>query len=81
MTGRSKPWYGRWWAVVLLIASVIGATGLLTIEALGLRSVTVDAEPLDQPESGFDYGWWDGALGRWVRPTGVDYDAVRSEEN
>lgn len=66
--------------MVLLIAAAIGTTGLLTIKALGLRSVTVDAEPLDQPENGFDYDWWNGALGRWVRPAGVDYDAVRSEE-
>ncbi|MBW2402821.1 MAG: hypothetical protein JRF42_03220, partial [Deltaproteobacteria bacterium] len=75
MTERPKPWYGRWWGVVLLIASVIGAAGLLTIKALGLRSVTVDAQPLDQPENGFDHDWWNDALGRWVRPTGVDYDA------
>ncbi|MBW2223053.1 MAG: DUF547 domain-containing protein [Deltaproteobacteria bacterium] len=80
MTERPKPWYGRWWGVVLLIASVIGAAGLLTIKALGLRSVTVDAQPLEQPENGFDHDWWNDALGRWVRPTGVDYDAVRSEE-
>jgi len=80
VTEPSKPWYGRWWAVVFLIASAIGATGLLTIKALGLRSITVDTEPLDQPENGFDYDWWNGALGRWVSPAGVDYDAVRSEE-
>jgi hypothetical protein len=53
---------------------------MLTVKALGLRSVTVEAEPLEQPESGFDYDWWNAALGRWVRPAGVDYDAVRSEE-
>jgi hypothetical protein len=76
----SKPWYGRWWAVVFLIALVIGATGMLTVQALGLRSVTVDAEPLEQPDTGFDYKWWNAALGRWVRPGGVDYDAVRAEE-
>jgi hypothetical protein len=76
----SKSWYGRWWAVVLLIALVIGATGVLTVKALGLRSVTVDAEPMDQPEGSFDYNWWNAALGRWVHPAGVDYDAVRSEE-
>ena len=59
---------------------VIGATGMLTVQALGLRSVTVDAEPLEQPDTGFDYKWWNAALGRWVRPGGVDYDAVRAEE-
>jgi len=76
----SKSWYGRWWAVVLLIALVIGATGVLTVKALGLRSVTVDADPIDQPEGSFDYSWWNAALGRWVHPAGVDYDAVRAEE-
>ena len=60
---------------------VIGATGMLTVQALGLRSVTVDAEPLEQPDTGFDYKWWNAALGRWVRPGGVDYDAVRAEED
>jgi hypothetical protein len=65
---------------VFLIALVIGATGMLTVQALGLRSVTVDAEPLEQPDTGFDYKWWNAALGRWVRPGGVDYDAVRAEE-
>jgi len=65
---------------VLLIALVIGATGVLTVKALGLRSVTVDADPIDQPEGSFDYNWWNAALGRWVHPAGVDYDAVREEE-
>lgn len=73
--------YGRWWAVVLLIAAVIGATGMLTVKALGLRSVTIDAEPFEQEGSGFDYGWWNAALRRWVHPSGVDYDAVRAEED
>jgi hypothetical protein len=59
---------------------VIGAAGMLTVQALGLRSVTVDAEPLEQPDTGFDYKWWNAALGRWVRPGGVDYEAVRAEE-
>ncbi|TFH26234.1 MAG: DUF547 domain-containing protein [Myxococcales bacterium] len=81
MDRRTKPWYGRWWAVVLLIALVIGATGMLTVKALGLRSVTIDAEPFEQRESGFDYDWWNSALGRWVHPGGVDYDAVRAEED
>jgi len=81
VNARSKPWYGRWWAVVLLIALVIGVTGMLTVKALGLRSVTVDADPIDQPEGSFDYAWWNAALGRWVHPAGVDYDAVRAEED
>jgi len=59
VNARSKPWYGRWWAIVLLIALVIGATGMLTVKVLGLRSVRVDAEPFVQPERGFDYGWWE----------------------
>ena len=65
---------------MLLIALVIGATGMLTVKALGLRSVAVDAEPLEQLDTGFDYTWWNAALGRWVRPGGVDYDAVLAEE-
>jgi len=77
---RSKPWYGRWWAVVLLIGLVIGATAVLTAKALGLRSVTVEAEPIEQPGPGFDYSWWNAALGRWAHPDGVDYDAVRADE-
>ena len=80
MNAGSKSWYGRWWAVVFLIALVIGATGVLTVKALGLRSVTVDADPIDQPEGSFDYSWWNAALGRWVHPAGVDYDAVSAEE-
>lgn len=62
------------------MTAVIGATGLLTVRALGLRSVVVDAEPFSAPDSGFDYDWWSDALGRWVGATGVDYDAVRSDE-
>jgi hypothetical protein len=54
---------------------------MLTVQALGLRSVTVDAKPFEQPERGFDYAWWNAALGRWVNPLGVDYDAVRAEES
>ena len=65
---------------MLLISLVIGATGMLTVKALGLRSVAVDAEPLEQLDTGFDYTWWNAALGRWVRPGGVDYDAVLAEE-
>ncbi len=81
MNGRSKHWYGRWWVVVILIALIIGAAGMLTVKALGMRSVTVDAEPLDQPSRSFDYDWWNAALGRWAHADGVDYDAVRSEED
>lgn len=81
MTPPPKPWYGRWWAVALLLAFVIGGTGWLTVKALGLRSVTVDAKPFDPPASGFAYDWWNGALGRWVSPPGVDYDAVLAEED
>ena len=29
---------------------------------------------------GFDYQWWNDALGRWVREGGVDYDSVVSEQ-
>ncbi len=69
-------WYGRWWAVLLLLASVLLVTGLLVVRALGLRSVSVDAEPFSQPSNGFDLTWWNAALGRWVHDGRVDYDAV-----
>lgn len=77
---RKSRWYGRWWAVALLIALVIGVTGLVTVKALGLRSLSVGAEPLPLPAEGFDYDWWNDALGRWVGDGAVDYDAVRAEE-
>ncbi|MFZ1862901.1 MAG: DUF547 domain-containing protein [Polyangiales bacterium] len=73
-------WYRQWWAVVLLIAIVIGATGVLTVKALGLRSVRINAQPMAQPTSGFDYTWWNTALARWVRDGRVDYGAVLSDE-
>jgi hypothetical protein len=76
----SKRWFGRWWAIVILIALVVGTTGMLTVKALGLRLITADAEPFEQRSEGFDYTWWNATLGRWVRPGGVDYDAVRSED-
>ncbi len=65
--------------MALLIAAVVATTGMLTVKALGLRSVVVDAVPLEQPELGFDYAWWNDALGRWALSSGVDYEAVRSE--
>ncbi len=76
----SKPWYGRWWAIALLIALVVGMAAILTIKALGMRSVAVDAKPFVQAAGGFDYSWWNASLGRWVQPGGVDYDAVRGDE-
>ena len=81
MNVRAKPWYGRWWAVVLLIALVIGVTGVLTVKALGMRSIEIDAKPLEQAAGGFDYSWWNTALGRWVRGERVDYSAVRTDED
>lgn len=81
MSKQSKRWYRQWWAVALIIAVVLGVTGVLTAKALGLRSVSVDARPLEQPARGFDYGWWDAALERWVRDGLVDYETVRSEED
>lgn len=59
---------------------VIGVTGALTLKALGLRTITVSAEPFDVPPEGFDYGWWNAALGRWVRSGGVDYEAVLADQ-
>lgn len=66
--------------VALTIALVILGTGMLTFRALGLRSVVVDAEPLEQPPDSFDYGWWNEALRRWVHADGVDYDGVLADE-
>ncbi len=80
MDAQLKPWYARWWAIALLIALVIAATGVLTVKALGMRSIEVDAKPFPQGPGGFDYSWWNAALGRWVQPEGVDYEAVRSDE-
>jgi hypothetical protein len=64
---------------VILISLVVGVTGVLTVKGLGLRSVSVNAVPLEQAPQGFDYGWWNDALGRWVRGASVDYDAVLLE--
>jgi len=73
-------WYRQWWAIVLLIAVVIGAAGLLTVKALGLRSVRVEGKPMAQPPRGFDYTWWNTALARWVRDGRVDYHTVVLDE-
>jgi hypothetical protein len=80
VNARSQNWYGQWWAIVILIGLVVGVTGIVTVKALGLRSVAVRAEPFEQPAEGFDYAWWNEALGRWVQPGGVKYDVVRAEE-
>ena len=80
MSDRARPWYSRWWAIVLLLGVVLLATGWLTVHALGLRAVAVHAEPMRLPEEGFDYSWWNEALARWVRPRGVDYAAVLQDE-
>ncbi len=66
---------------MILISLVVGVTGVLTVKGLGLRSVSVNAVPLEQAPEGFDYGWWNDALGRWVRGASVDYDAVLLEES
>jgi len=60
---------------------VIGITGVVTVCALGLRSLSVRAQPMPLPAEGFDYTWWNGALSRWVDEGRVDYDAVLSEED
>lgn len=80
MSSQSRRWYGRWWAVALLLLLIIGGTSVLTVKALGLRSISAAAEPMPLPPEGFDYDWWNGALGRWAYEDGVDYDAVRADE-
>ena len=63
-----------------MIAVVVLGTAVLTVKALGLRSVEADAEPFEQPVGDFEWGWWNQALHRWVRGDGVDYEAVRRDE-
>ncbi len=80
MREGGRPWYARWWAIALFLGVVLLGTGWLTIQALGLRPVAVNAEPMPLPPEGFDYSWWNEALARWVQPEGVDYAAVLEEE-
>lgn len=78
---KEKPgrWYARWWAILIVLGLVLGATAIVTVKALGLRSVVVDAEPFPQPSDGFDTGWWNDGLGRWVHGDRVDYAKVLSD--
>ncbi len=73
-----KPgrWYARWWAILIVLGLVLGATAIVAVKTLGLRSVAVDAEPFPQPSDGFDTQWWNDALGRWVQGSRVDYAEV-----
>ncbi len=64
----------------LLLVAIVGATGFVTVNALGLRSVSPDAEPMPLPPKGFGYDWWNAALGRWAYEDGVDYDAVLADQ-
>lgn len=73
---RSGRWYARWWAILIILGLVLGATAFVTTKALGLRSVVVDAQPFPQPPEGFDTEWWNGALARWVQEDRVDYARV-----
>ena len=76
MSERSGRWYARWWAILIALGLVLGATAIVTVKALGLRSVVVDAEPLPQPPEGFDTRWWNDALRKWVQGDRVDYAEV-----
>lgn len=58
----------------------LGVTGVVTLRALGLTTVSVDAEPFALPDTGFDYSWWNDLLSEVVRDGGVDYDAVLERE-
>ena len=62
------------------MALVIAITGVVTVRILGLRTLSVHAEPMPLSPEGFDYQWWNDALGRWVHDGGVDYDSVVSEQ-
>ncbi len=78
MSERTGRWYARWWAILIALGLVLGATAIVTVKALGLRSVVVDAEPLPQPPEGFDTRWWNDALQKWVQGDRVDYAEVLS---
>jgi hypothetical protein len=67
------------WAILIGLVLLVLIVSLLTGKALGFRSVEVDAAPLPQPAQGFDFGWWDEALGRWVQDGRVDYARVLHE--
>lgn len=81
MPQAEKRWYATWWAIVLALALVLAISAWVTVQALGLREVAVDATPLRQPAEGFDVSWWDAALGRWVHGDRVDYDAVLADQS
>lgn len=73
---KSGRWYARWWAILIVLGLVLGATAIVAVKTLGLRSVAVDAKPFPQPSDGFDTQWWNDALGRWVQGSRVDYAEV-----
>lgn len=79
MTERSGRWYARWWAILILLGLVLGATAIVAVKALGLRTVVVDVEPFAQAEEGFNTAWWNEALGTWVQGDRVDYAEVLSD--
>ena len=79
MAKRSRPWYAQWWAILAVLGVVLVASAMVTVKALGLRSITVDAEPFPQPVDRFDTQWWNAALGRWVQGDRVDYQKVRDD--
>jgi len=81
MSKVKRPWYSRWWAVVLLLGVVLGFVGFVTVRALGLTTVTVDATPFELPEKGFDYSWWNATLSEIVEDRSVDYDVALASES
>jgi hypothetical protein len=81
MNRSERRWYSKWWAVVLLLAAVLGVLGIVTVRALGLTTVAVDASPFELSEEGFDYSWWNEALAEFVHDGGVDYDAVLAQDD
>lgn len=66
----------RRWTIPLVLGLVLVAAVIVTMQALGMRSVKVEAEPWPQPENGFDVSWWNDAVARWVRGNRVDYEEV-----
>ncbi|MEM7436471.1 MAG: DUF547 domain-containing protein [Myxococcota bacterium] len=69
----------RRWTALVVMGLVLGAIAIVTIRALGVTAVVVDADPIGQPRDHFDFRWWNRALGRYVKGDRVDYAVVLDE--
>ena len=66
----------RRWTIIVVLGLILGGAAIVTLQALGIRTVVVDAKPSPQTGDGFDWDGWDQSLSRWVRGSRVDYDSV-----